>query len=105
MALAAHVPGTWDELLTKEVSFALTGHDDVLYTDTQIVKNMFGARINTVAGYTGTNEIRLAMERGEVQGTCGKVFQAAGVALPPTIQQVTPTTRGEDAAHSATSPS
>ena len=28
--------------------------------------------------------------RSEVQGTCGKVFQAVGVALPPTVQQVLP---------------
>jgi hypothetical protein len=42
--------------------------------------------------------------RSEVQGTCGKVFQAVGVALPPTVQQVAPTTLGEDAAHSATPP-
>jgi transposase len=40
--------------------------------------------------------------RTEAQGTCGKVFQAVGVALPPTVQQVSPTTPGEDAAHSAT---
>jgi tripartite-type tricarboxylate transporter receptor subunit TctC len=62
---------SWEDLLTKEVSFGLTGHDDVLYTDTAIVRNMFGAPIKTVLGYTGTNEIRLAMERGEIQGTCG----------------------------------
>ena len=42
--------------------------------------------------------------RTEAQGTCGKVFQAVGVALPPTVQQVAPTTSGEDAAHSATPP-
>ena len=42
--------------------------------------------------------------RSEVQGTCGKVFQTVGVALPPTVQQVSPTTPGEDAAHSATPP-
>jgi hypothetical protein len=42
--------------------------------------------------------------RSEVQGSCGKVFQAVGVALPPTVQQVSPTTPGEDAAHSATPP-
>ena len=41
--------------------------------------------------------------RTEAQGTCGKVFQAVGVALPPTVQQVSPTTGG-DAAHSATPP-
>ncbi|MBF0278849.1 MAG: hypothetical protein HQM13_13695 [SAR324 cluster bacterium] len=26
--------------------------------------------------------------RSEVNGTCGKVFQAAGVAIPPTIRQI-----------------
>jgi Transposase DDE domain len=42
--------------------------------------------------------------RSEAQGTCGKVFQTVGVALPPTVQQVTPATPGQDAAHSATPP-
>jgi hypothetical protein len=28
--------------------------------------------------------------RSEVQGTCGTVFKAAGVAVPPTVQQATP---------------
>jgi transposase len=42
--------------------------------------------------------------RSEVQGTCGKVFQAAGVSLPPTVQQVAPTIPESDAAHSATPP-
>jgi hypothetical protein len=40
--------------------------------------------------------------RSEVQGSCGKVFQAVGVAVPPTVQQVSPITPKEDAAHSAT---
>src|SRR5512135_2906317 len=42
--------------------------------------------------------------RSKVQGGCGKVFQAAGVALPPTVQQVTPNASERDAAHSATPP-
>jgi DDE family transposase len=40
--------------------------------------------------------------RSEVQGSCGKVFQTAGVAIPPTVQQAPPTSPGQDAAHSAT---
>jgi hypothetical protein len=40
--------------------------------------------------------------RSEAQGTCGRVFQAAGVALPPTVRQVSLTTPGDDAAPSAT---
>jgi hypothetical protein len=42
--------------------------------------------------------------RTEVQGTCGHVFQAVGVALPPTVQQAPSATPGEDAAHGATPP-
>jgi transposase len=42
--------------------------------------------------------------RSEVQGTCGKVFQTVGVALPPTVQHVSPMAPGEDTAHSATPP-
>jgi hypothetical protein len=42
--------------------------------------------------------------RSEVQGTCGKVFQTVGVALPPTVQQVTPTTPGDGPAPGATPP-
>jgi hypothetical protein len=42
--------------------------------------------------------------RSEVQGTCGKVFQAVGVALPPTVQQAPVTPRGQDAAPGATPP-
>ena len=26
--------------------------------------------------------------RSDVEGTCGKVFQAVGVAIPPTVRQV-----------------
>src|SRR5512135_644404 len=42
--------------------------------------------------------------RSEVQGCCGAVFQAAGVALPPTVRQVLPEAPGPDTAHSATPP-
>jgi transposase len=42
--------------------------------------------------------------RSEVQGTCGKVFQAVGVAMPPTVQQVPPTAPRPDGAPGATPP-
>ena len=42
--------------------------------------------------------------RSEVQGPCGKVFQTVGVTLPPTVQQVAPTTPRPDAAPGATPP-
>jgi transposase len=42
--------------------------------------------------------------RSQAQGTTGKVFQAVGAALPPTVQQVSPTTPMGEAAPSATPP-
>jgi Transposase DDE domain len=42
--------------------------------------------------------------RSEVQGTCGKVFQAVGVAVPPAVQQVPPTAPRQDCAPGATPP-
>jgi len=40
--------------------------------------------------------------RSEAQGTCGPVFHAVGVALPPTVQHVPPASQGRDAAPGAT---
>ena len=40
--------------------------------------------------------------RSEAQGCCEAVFQAAGVALPPTVRLVAPEAPGPDAAPSAT---
>jgi hypothetical protein len=40
--------------------------------------------------------------RSELQGTCGRVFQAVGVAIPLTVQQVEPVAPGGETAHSAT---
>ena len=42
--------------------------------------------------------------RSAVQGTCGSVFQAAGVALPPTVQRVAPPPQNQEADPSATPP-
>ena len=42
--------------------------------------------------------------RSDVQGTCGKVFQTVGVAIPPTVQQTEPTAPEGVAAHRATPP-
>ncbi len=40
--------------------------------------------------------------RSEVQGTCGLVFQAAGVAVPPTVQRVAPLPTSQESGPSAT---
>jgi tripartite-type tricarboxylate transporter receptor subunit TctC len=63
---------TWDDLLSdKPITFGSTGPSAALYQHAAILKNMFGSKARIVAGYKGTAEVRIAMERGEVTGNCG----------------------------------
>jgi tripartite-type tricarboxylate transporter receptor subunit TctC len=62
---------TWDDLLKYDVVFGGQGPSSEPDIFARLYKNLFGARIKLVAGYPGTNEITLAMERGEVDGLCG----------------------------------
>lgn len=62
---------TYDDMLTKP--FTMGGEGPV--SDPSIFalmfRNIFGAKLKLVGGYPGTNDITLAMERGEVDGLCG----------------------------------
>jgi tripartite-type tricarboxylate transporter receptor subunit TctC len=62
---------TWDDFLTKPSTFGgqAAGSDPDIFA--LLFKNVFGAKLKLVTGYPGTNEISLAMERGEVDGFCG----------------------------------
>jgi tripartite-type tricarboxylate transporter receptor subunit TctC len=62
---------TWENFL--KVPTALGGQAPSSEPDifANLYKNVFNAPIKLVAGYPGTNEITLAMERGEVDGLCG----------------------------------
>ena len=44
--------------------------------------NILGARIKLVAGYAGSRDVMLAMEKGEVQGLCGIGYQATITQRP-----------------------
>ena len=62
---------TWDDFLTKPVTLGGQGPSSEPDIFANLYKNVFGAKVKLVAGYPGTNEITLAMERGEVEGLCG----------------------------------
>lgn len=48
-----------------------TGSSDGNYIYPKVLNEFAGTKFKLVAGYPGTNEIFLAMERGEVHGICG----------------------------------
>lgn len=61
----------WDELMTRELVVGGNGSGSDPDVFALLLKNVFGAKIRLVTGYPGSNDIGLAMERGEVSGRCG----------------------------------
>jgi tripartite-type tricarboxylate transporter receptor subunit TctC len=51
--------------------FGLAGVGTSEDLNTKILKNIFGVNIEQVAGYPGSAEVRVAIERGELDGDCG----------------------------------
>jgi tripartite-type tricarboxylate transporter receptor subunit TctC len=47
-----------------------------------LLKNVLGAKFKIVAGYPGTREINLALEKGEVQGACGETWSSVAATYP-----------------------
>jgi tripartite-type tricarboxylate transporter receptor subunit TctC len=62
---------TWNDFLTKPSKLGGLGADADPDIWALLYKNVFGAKVQLVSGYPGTNDVVLAMERGEVDGLCG----------------------------------
>ncbi|MBM3530514.1 MAG: hypothetical protein FJX62_20730 [Alphaproteobacteria bacterium] len=59
------------DLRTKEAIFGATGPTGPLGQFAQAARNLLGAKLKVVYGYKGSADVKLAMNRGEVQGICG----------------------------------
>jgi tripartite-type tricarboxylate transporter receptor subunit TctC len=62
---------TWDDFVNKPFKLGGLGADSDPDIWALLYKNLFGAKVQLVTGYPGTNDVVLAMERGEVDGLCG----------------------------------
>jgi tripartite-type tricarboxylate transporter receptor subunit TctC len=71
IAWAASGIRSWDDMTSRPfvVGGEAAGSDPNYFA--LMFKNLLGAKIKLVSGYPGTNDITLAMERGEVAGLCG----------------------------------
>src|ERR1700722_16341678 len=61
----------WDDFLSTPSKFGGEGVGGEPDSWLLMYRNVFGAKTQLVTGYPGTNDITLAMERGEVDGLCG----------------------------------
>ena len=78
---------TWQDMLTMPVVMGgqYAAADSDIYA--HLYNNVFGAKIKLVSGYPGTNDITLAMLRGEVDGICGLSWGTIKVAHPEWIKE------------------
>jgi tripartite-type tricarboxylate transporter receptor subunit TctC len=55
----------------RTVTFGATSPTAITSQHPLFVKNMFHANVKVIYGYKGTKDVSLAMQRGEVDGSCG----------------------------------
>lgn len=67
------------ELAKREIVFGATGPSASSATHPYALANILGYKTKVIAGYKGTSEIWLAMERGEVEAVCA--FWASQAAV------------------------
>jgi tripartite-type tricarboxylate transporter receptor subunit TctC len=66
-----------DLLARKEFLIGSTAKGSNAYVNGAILRNVLNAPVRQISGYPGSNEQRLALERGELEGNC-----ASWTALP-----------------------
>ena len=71
-----------EEIRTREVLMGATGAGSYTMLYPTLLNNMLGYKFKIVAGYKSTNEIHLAMERGEVSGRAGNFFSSLKAQNP-----------------------
>jgi len=63
---------TWDDMMNrKEFLIGNTARGSNAYVNGAILRKVFHAPVRQISGYPGSNEQRLALERGELEGNCG----------------------------------
>jgi tripartite-type tricarboxylate transporter receptor subunit TctC len=63
---------TWADMMArKEFIVGATARGSSAYVSGAILRKVFNAPVRQIAGYPGSNEQRLALERGELEGICG----------------------------------
>ena len=63
---------TWPDLLARpQVVFSASAAGTAGFVDAAMLRELFGVHLKQINGYRGSAEMRLAVEKGEVDGSCG----------------------------------
>jgi tripartite-type tricarboxylate transporter receptor subunit TctC len=72
----------FSDLFDKEIVMGASAEGASTRDFPSLLKNLLGVKFKIVAGYPGTREINLAMEKGEVQGGCGQTWSSVAATYP-----------------------
>ncbi len=72
----------WKDLFDKTYIVGGTGAGSQMETMPAMINTLFGTKIKIISGYTGGNDVYLAMERGEVHGRCGGLVSSINSTRP-----------------------
>ena len=70
------------DLFTREIVMGASAEGASTRDFPSLLKNLLGVKFKIVAGYPGTREINMAMEKGEVQGACGETWSSVAATYP-----------------------
>jgi tripartite-type tricarboxylate transporter receptor subunit TctC len=73
---------TYAETFDKEMVIAGTGPGSESVDAPTVERNLLGVKLKLVIGYPGSSELKLALERNEVQGVCGFQLSSAEQLFP-----------------------
>jgi tripartite-type tricarboxylate transporter receptor subunit TctC len=76
----------FDDALNNKMLLGGVSPGDAVHDYAYLVKRTTNAQIEVVAGYKGTLDLALAMERGEIDGVCGWDWSSAKAQKPDWIK-------------------
>jgi len=66
---------TVKEALSKEVTVGVPGAGSATVLNLMVLNGLYGTKFKLISGYQGSSQIRLALERGEVDGSASIVWE------------------------------
>jgi tripartite-type tricarboxylate transporter receptor subunit TctC len=79
----------FDQLYDQELIIGSTGAGADEYALHALVRHVLGAKLRSVVGYAGGNEMNFAMERGETDGRCGWAWSSVKTTRPQWLEDGT----------------
>src|SRR5215208_625325 len=77
----------FDDALTNKLVLGGVSPGDAVHDYAYLIKRTTNAQVEVVAGYKGTLDLALAMERGEIDGVCGWDWSSAKSQKPDWIRE------------------